>query len=192
MSWYHSKWGRLKAAMDQSYYSREVREKVNRIKDVVKDIEREASLETQGILSQTHETVTHLEHIIAEVRRQNQIAEQNRDLSNLDLSQKLDRIYLAIGEMGQNLATATVTRQLYTSQLAIAQGTASGKSCSRQDAETVQTNKSEDTMKVEEDITEARPSGLQPPPPLPSIDIISYRVYLTDPRAQSSSPQGKR
>lgn len=125
MSWYHSRWGRFKAAMDQSYYGREVREKVNRIKDVVKDIEREASLETQGILSQTHKTVTHLEHIIAEVRRQNQIADQNRDLSNLDVRQKLDCIWLAIGEMGQNLAASTVTRQLYTSQLAIAQGSAS-------------------------------------------------------------------
>ncbi|KAG6356460.1 hypothetical protein INS49_015848 [Diaporthe citri] len=125
MTWYHSRWGRFKAAMDQSYYGREVREKVNRIKDVVKDIEREASLETQGILSQTHETVTHLEHIISEIRRQNQIADQNRDLSSLDLSQKLNRIYLAIGEMGQNLATATVTRQLHTSQLAIAQGSVS-------------------------------------------------------------------
>lgn len=114
--------------MDQSYYGREVREKVNRIKDVVKDIEREASLENQGILSQTYETVTHLEHIIADVRRQNQVADQNRDLSNLDLSQKLDRIWLAIGEMGQNLATSTVTRQLYTSQLATAQESTSGKS----------------------------------------------------------------
>ncbi|KAI7774944.1 hypothetical protein LA080_007643 [Diaporthe eres] len=125
MSWYHSRWGRFKAAMDQSYYGREVREKVNRIKDVVKDIEREASLETQGILGQTHKTVTHLEHIIAEVRRQNQIADQNRDLSNLDVSQKLDRIWLAIGEMGHNLAASTVSRQLYNSQLAIAQGSAS-------------------------------------------------------------------
>lgn len=137
MSWYHSRWGRFKAAMDQSYYGREVREKVNMIKDVVKDIEREASLATQGILSQTHETVTHLEHIMAEVRRQNQIADQNRDLSHMDLGQKLDRIWLAIGEMGQNLATATVTRQLYTSQLSITQVPASGTSVSRQDAQMI-------------------------------------------------------
>lgn len=154
MSWYHSRWGRFKAAMDQSYYGREVREKVNRIKDVVKDIEREASLEAQGILSQTHETVTHLEHIIAEVRRQNQIADQNRDLSNLDLSQKLDRIYLAIGEMGQNLATATVTRQLYTSQLAIAQGSASGKPLSQSYTQTIENNRLEHEMRAEENSTQ--------------------------------------
>jgi hypothetical protein len=126
--------------MDQSYYGREVREKVNKIKDVVRDIEREASLETQGILNQTHDTVTHLEHSIAEVRRQNQIADQNRDLSHLGISQKLDRIWLAIGEMGQNMATATVTRQLYTAQLSIAQGSASGKSLSRQDAQMIEIN----------------------------------------------------
>lgn len=118
--------------MDQSYYGREVREKVNGIKDVVKEIEREASLQNQGILSQTHETVTHLEYIMTEVRRQNRIADQNRDLSTMDLNQKLDRIWLAIGEMGQNLATATVTRQLYTSQLSLAQGPASGESLTRQ------------------------------------------------------------
>lgn len=153
MSWYHSRWGRFKAAMDQSYYGREVREKVNRIKDVVKDIEREASLETQGILSQTHKTVTHLEHIIAEVRRQNQIADQNRDLSNLDVRQKLDCIWLAIGEMGQNLAASTVTRQLYTSQLAIAQGSASGKSLSQGYANTTQINRLEDEMRAEESRT---------------------------------------
>lgn len=140
--------------MDQSYYSREVREKVNRIKDVVKDIERDASLETQGILSRTHETVTHLEHIIAEVRRQNQIAEQNRDLSNLDLSHKLDRIYLAIGEMGQNLATSTVTRQLYTSQLAIAQGLSSGKSMSQGYKNTIENNRLEDEMRAEQNRTQ--------------------------------------
>lgn len=150
MSWYHSRWGRFKAAMDQSYYGREVREKVNRIKDVVKDIEREASLETQGILSQTHDTVTHLEHILAEARRQSQIADLNRDLSTLDLSQKLDRIWLAIGEMGQNLAAATVTRQLYTSQLSIAQESASGESLSRR-SQMTEINRSEDEMRIEED-----------------------------------------
>lgn len=127
--------------MDQSYYGREVREKVNGIKDVVKEIEREASLQNQGILNQTHETVTHLEYIMTEVRRQNRIADQNRDLSTMDLSQKLDRIWLAIGEMGQNLATATVTRQLYTSQLPIAQGPASGESLNRPDAQLIGTNK---------------------------------------------------
>lgn len=137
MSWYHSRWGRFKAAMDQSYYGREVREKVNGIKDVVKEIEREASLQNQGILSQTHETVTHLEYIMTEVRRQNRIADQNRDLSTMDLGQKLDRIWLAIGEMGQNLATATVTRQLYTSQPSIAQGPASGESLTRPDAQLI-------------------------------------------------------
>lgn len=140
--------------MDQSYYSREVREKVNRIKDVVKDIEREASLQNQGILSQTHEAVTHLEHIMTEVRRQNQVADQNRDLSNMDLSQKLDRIWLAIGEMGQNLATATVTRQLYTSQLSIAQGPVEGKSLSQPDSPLIVSNKREEEIRPEVEMTE--------------------------------------
>ncbi|KAL1854478.1 hypothetical protein Daus18300_011399 [Diaporthe australafricana] len=48
MNWYHSKWGRFKAAMDQSFYTREIRQKVNEVKDVVKDIEREASLGNSG------------------------------------------------------------------------------------------------------------------------------------------------
>lgn len=140
--------------MDQSYYGREVREKVDRIKDVVKEIEREASLQNQGILSHTHETVTHLEHIITQVRRQNQLADQNRDLSHLDLSQKLDRIWLAIGEMGQNLATATVTRQLYASQLSIAQGSASSEFSSPPDAQIIVSNRREEEMRPEEERAE--------------------------------------
>lgn len=160
MTWYQSKWGRFKAAMDQNYYSREVQDKVNGIKDVVREIEREASLENQGILGETHEAVTHLEHMVAEIRRQNVIADQNHNLSNMDLTQKLDCIWLALGEMARNLATDTVTRQLYNSQLSIAQGSASGKSRSLLAVWITGNDNFEGILRVEEDRKKTYATGL--------------------------------
>lgn len=123
MSWFTSRSKRLKASINQTFYTKEVQEKTREIKDVVSKIQQEATLQTQQTIEATHgqvmklATAEHLEtyrdSIVESIAEEFRVADQNRDLSNVELLRRLDQFNQDLGKIAQKAAIAAVERMMY-------------------------------------------------------------------------------
>lgn len=122
MNWFSSKAKRFKASLDQSFYSKEVEQKTKEISDIIIKIQQEATLQTQSTIESTHDRVMNLvtssqidsqtEGLMQFISRRFQIADQNRDLSDKQLSSQLQLLSSKLEEVAQSAAITAVERLL--------------------------------------------------------------------------------
>jgi hypothetical protein len=127
MNWFSSKAKRFKASLDQSFYSKEVGQKTKEISDIVIKIQQEATLQTQSTIESTHDRVmnlvtssqidSHTEGLMQFISRRFQIADQNRDLSEKQLSSQLQLLSSKLEEVAQSAAVMAVERLLREREL---------------------------------------------------------------------------
>ena len=123
MNWFSSKAKRFKASLDQSFYSKEVVQKIKEISDIVIKIQQEATLQTQSTIESTHDRVMNLvtssqidsqtEGLMQFISRRFQIADQNRDLSDKQLSSQLQLLSSKLEEVAHSAAIIAVERLLH-------------------------------------------------------------------------------
>jgi hypothetical protein len=130
MTWYQSKLNRFMAAFNQKFYTDEVQNKVTKIKDIVNDVMREASLETQRTLKATYNTTNairgkmndlvttaqaaeQLRSINEAIAMQFRRADENRYLSKQELVLALDLFRIALGETVKETMIATIEERMY-------------------------------------------------------------------------------
>lgn len=123
MEWFSSKSKRFKSAFDQEYYNKKIKEKTKEVRDIVDQIEREAALESQGTIEDIHDHVkclttssdmeTYARTFMDHVSRIFRVADQNRELSDRQLSAQLQAMSSKLGEIAQGAAVAAVERLLH-------------------------------------------------------------------------------
>jgi hypothetical protein len=127
MKWYSSSKMRFRKAFNQKFYDDEVAKKVDKIKSIVQEIVQEARLETQQTVIATLETSTAMYDYVQNVptkadmqvlseqlsrrmggmERSFQIADENKNMVERELLEKVDYIYTMLGAFAKQSLVAS-------------------------------------------------------------------------------------